>query len=90
MAAGNVGDRVVVESERVGQAAREGEILEVLGTASEVHYRVRWQDGHESYFFPSAGSVTIIHRRPKQGRTRPLAKTADSERQLPEGEMVNH
>ena len=53
MATGNVGDRVVVESERVGQAAREGEIVEVLGSASEVHYRVRWQDGHESIFFPS-------------------------------------
>ena len=81
MAAGTVGDRVVVDSERVGQAAREGEILEVLSTASEVHYRVRWQDGHESYFFPSAGSVTIIHKRPTQGRaSRTVAKTADSER----------
>ncbi len=69
MALGSVGDRVVVESERVGQAPREGEILEVLGTPSEVHYRVRWQDGHESYFFPSAGSVTIIHKRPRQGRS---------------------
>ena len=83
MASGNIGDRVVVESERVGQAAREGEILEVLGTASEVHYRVRWQDGHESYFFPSAGSVTIIHKRPKQGRaSRNVATTSDSDRQL--------
>lgn len=67
MATGNVGDRVVVESERVGQAAREGEIVEVLGSASEVHYRVRWQDGHESIFFPSAGSATIIRKRTKAG-----------------------
>ncbi len=67
MAAGNVGDRVVMESERVGQAAREGEILEVLGTPSEVHYRVRWQDGHESIFFPSAGSLTIIRKQTKAG-----------------------
>lgn len=67
MATGNVGDRVVVESERVGQAAREGEIVEVLGSASEVHYRVRWQDGHESIFFPSAGSVTIIRKQTKAG-----------------------
>lgn len=67
MASGNVGDHVVVESERVGQAARQGEILEVLRTASEVHYRVRWQDGHESIFFPSAGSVTIIRKRTKAG-----------------------
>ena len=67
MATGNVGDRVVVESERVGQAAREGEIVEVLGSASEVHYHVRWQDGHESIFFPSAGSVTIIRKQTKAG-----------------------
>lgn len=67
MTAGKVGDRIVVESERVGQAAREGEILEVLGTSSEVHYRVRWQDGHETFFFPSAGSETIIHKKTKAG-----------------------
>ncbi len=93
MALGSVGDRVVVESERVGQAAREGEIVEVLGTASEVHYRVRWQDGHESYFFPSAGSVTIIHKRPRQGRSsRTVGETADSEPHLSrvKGEMVKH
>ncbi len=60
MAQGNVGDRVLVESERVGRSAREGEILEVLGGGSDIHYRVRWQDGHESTLFPTAGSVTII------------------------------
>jgi len=60
MAEGKVGDRILVESERVGRSAREGEILEVLGGGSNVHYRVRWQDGHESTLFPSAGSLTII------------------------------
>jgi hypothetical protein len=67
MARGNVGDRVIVESERVGRPAREGEILEVLGAGEGVHYRVRWEDGHESTFFPSAGSVTIIHKANKTG-----------------------
>ena len=57
---GKVGDRVLVESERAGRSAREGEILEVQGGALDVHYRVRWSDGHESTLFPSAGSVTII------------------------------
>jgi Domain of unknown function (DUF1918) len=55
-----VGDRIVVESERVGQARREGEVIEVLSFASSVNYRVRWADGHESLFFPSAGSMTVI------------------------------
>lgn len=62
MAVGNVGDRVIVESERIGRPAREGEILEVLGAGEGVHYRVRWEDGHESEFVPSAGSATIIHK----------------------------
>ncbi len=65
MTDGNVGDRVVVESERVGQPAREGEILEVLGAGSAIHYRVRWEDGHESTFFPGTGSLRIIHKATK-------------------------
>lgn len=54
------GDRVIVESERVGQATREGEIMEVLGAADGVHYRVRWTDGRETVLFPTAGAVTIV------------------------------
>lgn len=67
MAKGKVGDRVIMESERAGRPAREGEILEVLGAGEAVHYRVRWGDGHESTFFPSAGSVTITHKAKKAG-----------------------
>jgi hypothetical protein len=59
---GSIRDRVVVESERVGQPAREGEILEVLGTQELIHYRVRWDDGHETTLYPSAGSLRIIRR----------------------------
>jgi hypothetical protein len=62
---GSVRDRVVVESERVGQPAREGEILEVLGTAEVIHYRVRWDDGHETTLYPSAGNLRIIRRADK-------------------------
>lgn len=65
MVEGKVGDRVVLESERTGRAAREGVILEVLGAGEGVHYRVRWEDGHESTFFPSGGSITIIHKATK-------------------------
>jgi len=59
---GKVGDRVVLESERTGRAAREGEILEVLGAGEGVHYRVRWENGHESTFFMSGGIITIIRK----------------------------
>jgi len=65
MVEGKVGDRVVLESERTGRAAREGEILEVLGAGEGVHYRVRWEDGHESTSFLSGGSVTIIRKAKK-------------------------
>ena len=57
-----VGDRIAVESERVGQAAREGVVLEVLSPGDAAHYRVRWADGHESVFFPSAGNLRVVAR----------------------------
>jgi hypothetical protein len=60
MTEGKAGDRLLVESERVGTPAREGEILEVLTTAAGVHYRVRWDDGHETTFYPSGATVKII------------------------------
>lgn len=60
MSEGKAGDRLLVEAERIGGHRREGEILEVSTTAAGVHYRVRWDDGHESTFFPSAGRVEII------------------------------
>jgi len=55
-----VGDRIVVESERVGQADREGVILEIIEAPYGTRYRVRWDDGHESTIRPSAGSARTI------------------------------
>ena len=55
-----VGDRISIESEKVGTRPREGEILEVIESATGPHYRVRWEDGHESDFRPAAGSARII------------------------------
>lgn len=57
-----VGDRVIVESEHVGESAREGVVREVLGSGDALHYRVRWEDGRETVFFPTAGSMTIRHK----------------------------
>ena len=50
----SVGDRLRVFSRHVGNADREGEILEVHGANGEAPYLVRWSDGHTSTFFPSA------------------------------------
>ncbi len=55
-----VGDRIVVESETVGQPSREGEILEILEGEVGVRFRVRWEDGHETIFTPSGGSARIV------------------------------
>jgi Domain of unknown function (DUF1918) len=57
---GKVGDRIVVESERVGQAVREGDVLEVIEASYGTRYRVRWDDGHESTIRPAAGSARIV------------------------------
>ena len=37
--------------------APQREILEVLGTRGHRHYRVRWDDGHESIFFPGSDAI---------------------------------
>ena len=53
-----VGDEIVVDGVNLGDPKREGEILEIDTLGDVVHYRVRWDDGHESIFFP--GSTTHV------------------------------
>jgi len=64
--AAKTGDRIVVESEAVGQPTREGEILEVLKGEVAVRYRVRWADGHETIFSPSGGAAKILPSKPSK------------------------
>lgn len=52
------GDRIRVESEKVGQAIRTGVIEEVLAH-DPARYRVRWEDGHTSVFTPAGGAAKI-------------------------------
>jgi hypothetical protein len=52
------GDRIVVESEKVGQSARAGIVEEVL-SPDPPRLRVRWDDGHSTVFAPTAGAATI-------------------------------
>jgi hypothetical protein len=60
------GDRIAVETERVGQPPREGEVLEVVQGAVAISYRVRWDDGHESLFTPAAGAVQVMRQTRQQ------------------------
>lgn len=57
----HAGDRIVVESEKVGQPARAGVIEEVV-QEQPPRLRVRWEDGHTSVFVPSAGAARIVPR----------------------------
>jgi hypothetical protein len=56
-----VGDRIVVEAEKVGQSARSGIIEEVLDP-EQPRLRVHWDDGHTSIVTPSAGAASIETR----------------------------
>src|SRR6266516_669928 len=58
--AAQIGDRIIVESQRVGQAAREGEVLEIIEASYGTRYRVHWDDGQESTIRPAAGSARTI------------------------------
>jgi hypothetical protein len=55
-----VGDVVVGSGHRVGETGRMGEILAVLGEPAHRHFRVRWDDGRESIFYP--GGDALVRR----------------------------
>lgn len=61
-----VGDVVVVHGHTTGDAGRSGVIVEVLGSGAHEHYRVRWDEEHESLFWP--GSDATVN--PGNRRTR--------------------
>ena len=66
---GSVGDQIVVDGVHVNDPPRHGEIVAVLGTDDGEHFRVRWDDGHESIFFPGATThlVPAGHAAPPSG-----------------------
>lgn len=51
------GDIVTIAGRRVGEVGRTGEILDVLGDPGHQHFRVRWEDGHESVFYPGSDAT---------------------------------
>ena len=61
------GDEVVIAGHSVGNASRTALILEVLGDPGHERLRVRWEDGHESIFFPGEDAVV---RRPTAHRAK--------------------
>jgi len=55
-----IGDKIVVQSHHVGEAERGAVILAVEGEDGGPPYLVRWDDGHESVFFPGS-DATVEH-----------------------------
>jgi hypothetical protein len=58
-----VGDRVLVESEKVGTLTRSGVVTAVEGRL----ITVRWDSGTQSVFIPSAGSLRVTGHEPSAG-----------------------
>jgi hypothetical protein len=58
-----------------GQPSRRGEILEVMGQGDHEHYRVRWDERHESILYPADG-VIVTGAHPSVGArsSEPLVK----------------
>ena len=42
-----------------GKPSRRGEIIELLGSGDHEHYRVRWDERHESVVYPADGVIII-------------------------------
>ncbi|HXY84308.1 MAG TPA: DUF1918 domain-containing protein [Gaiellaceae bacterium] len=61
-----VGDVVAIHGHHVGEPERLGEILEVLGQPDHTHFRVRWDDDHESIFYPGNDASVRIQRRKRE------------------------
>jgi Domain of unknown function (DUF1918) len=63
MSGARPGDLVIIEGHRVGESRRIGEILEVVGESGHEHYRVCWDDGRETVFYPSSDAAfkTVEH-----------------------------
>ncbi len=60
------GDVVVIHGHRLGETERLGEILEVFGEPGHEHFRVRWDDDHESVLYPGNDAVIRTRRRKKE------------------------
>ena len=54
------GDWVEVNGTQ-GANPRHGEILEVLGAEHHIHFRVRWDEQHESLLYPAPEVGVIVH-----------------------------
>jgi hypothetical protein len=57
-----VGDEIVIGTTTLDVPRRRGRIVEVIGSGEREHYRVRWEDGHESLYFPGPDAHLVPAR----------------------------
>ncbi len=64
----SVGDRILVKGHHIGDADRDGEVLEVRGPDGGPPFLVRWGDtGHEGLLFPGPDAVVQHFEHPAAG-----------------------
>lgn len=77
------GDVIEIDGRRVGDVPRTGEVLEVLGEPGHRHYRVRWDEEHESVFYPARETAVTVRagrrREPHDGEQELLAVLRDAD-----------
>lgn len=64
------GDVVVVHGHTTGDRGRTGVITEVLGSGEHEHFRVRWDEEHESLYWPGSDATVRPSSRPKRRAAR--------------------
>jgi hypothetical protein len=53
----HIGDRLIVQGNRVGTGRRFGTVMDVLGDPARPRLRVRWDDNRETVMFPDADTT---------------------------------
>ena len=65
-----VNDEIIARGRHVGDEDRKGVIIEVHGEDGTPPYLVWWDNGHESVFVPSSGTIVEHHPARRGARTR--------------------
>jgi hypothetical protein len=58
----NVGEQILVGTSTPDRPPRRGRVIEVFDRGRDEHYLVRWQDGHESIYFPGPDARVLEAR----------------------------
>jgi Ala-tRNA(Pro) deacylase len=84
------GDVIVVNPHHLGEPERTGEILDVLGESGHEHFRVRWEDGYESVFYPGSDATVRDTGKKRTVTTDRLRLRSELDRLGVEYELIPH